>query len=68
MYTVLYLFLSRCSHFLLFKTDYEDYGDYWRGDYEVTEAGDYDYSRDQLMKDVEHTFAEVMRLRSSHII
>lgn len=23
-----------------------------RGDYEVTGAGDYDYSRDQLMKDV----------------
>lgn len=25
----------------------------------MTGAGDYDYSRDQLMKDVEHTFAEV---------
>ncbi|XP_068818348.1 angiotensin-converting enzyme 2 isoform X3 [Capricornis sumatraensis] len=42
--------------------DYEDYGDYWRGDYEVTGAGDYDYSRDQLMKDVERTFAEIKPL------
>lgn len=50
MYTVLYLFLSRWSHFLLFKTDYETTGTIGEGDYEVTGAGDYDYSRDQLMK------------------
>ncbi|XP_059943107.1 angiotensin-converting enzyme 2 isoform X2 [Mesoplodon densirostris] len=42
--------------------NYEDYGDYWRGDYEVTGAGDYDYSRDQLITDVERTFAEIKPL------
>lgn len=49
------------SFFFFLKADYEDYGDYWRGDYEVTGAGDYDYSRDQLIRDVERTFAEVTR-------
>uniref|UniRef100_A0A8D0JCB2 Angiotensin-converting enzyme n=2 Tax=Sus scrofa TaxID=9823 RepID=A0A8D0JCB2_PIG len=42
--------------------NYEDYGDYWRGDYEVTGTGDYDYSRNQLMEDVERTFAEIKPL------
>ncbi|XP_029095804.1 angiotensin-converting enzyme 2 [Monodon monoceros] len=42
--------------------NYEDYGDYWRGNYEVTGAGDYDYSRDQLITDVERTFAEIKPL------
>ncbi|XP_059994890.1 angiotensin-converting enzyme 2-like, partial [Lagenorhynchus albirostris] len=42
--------------------NYEDYGDYWRGDYEVTGASDYDYSRDQLITDVERTFAEIKPL------
>lgn len=43
----------------LSKTDYEDYGDYWRGDYEAEGPSGYDYSRDQLIEDVERTFAEV---------
>lgn len=41
------------------KTDYTDYGDYWRGDYETEGAPGLEYSRDQLVKDVERTFAEV---------
>ncbi|XP_004710002.2 angiotensin-converting enzyme 2 [Echinops telfairi] len=39
------------------KNGYEDYGDYWRGDYETTE-----YSRSQLIKDVEHTFEQIKPL------
>ncbi|XP_057395381.1 angiotensin-converting enzyme 2-like, partial [Balaenoptera acutorostrata] len=42
--------------------NYEDYGDYWRGDYEVTGADGYDYSRNQLIADVERTFAEIKPL------
>lgn len=41
------------------KQDYEDYGDYWRGDYEAEGTGGYDYSRNQLIEDVERTFSEV---------
>ncbi|XP_074048496.1 angiotensin-converting enzyme 2 isoform X2 [Macrotis lagotis] len=41
---------------------YEDYGDYWRGNYEVEEQGAYAYSRSQLMKDVEDTFQEIKPL------
>ncbi|XP_037369021.1 angiotensin-converting enzyme 2 [Talpa occidentalis] len=37
---------------------YEDYGDYWRGDYEA----DGYYTRNQLMEDVERTFAEIKPL------
>ncbi|XP_006892457.1 PREDICTED: angiotensin-converting enzyme 2 [Elephantulus edwardii] len=36
---------------------YEDYGDYWRGDYETE-----DYSRTQLMQDVEETFQQIKPL------
>ncbi|XP_004435206.1 PREDICTED: angiotensin-converting enzyme 2 [Ceratotherium simum simum] len=42
--------------------NYEDYGDYWRADYEVEGAGDYNYSRNQLLEDVERTFAEIKPL------
>lgn len=48
--------------FLLFlKTDYEDYGDYWRGDYEEEWTDGYNYSRNQLIEDVEHTFTQVTK-------
>lgn len=36
--------------------NYEDYGDYWRGDYETEGTGGYDYSRNQLIEDVERIF------------
>ncbi|XP_007951028.1 angiotensin-converting enzyme 2 [Orycteropus afer afer] len=36
---------------------FEDYGDYWRGDYET-----YDYGRNQLIEDVERTFAQIKPL------
>lgn len=60
MYTVLYLFLSLTFFsFSFFKTDYEDYGDYWRGDYETEGTNGSAYNRDQLIEDVDRTFAEV---------
>ncbi|XP_012585871.1 PREDICTED: angiotensin-converting enzyme 2 [Condylura cristata] len=37
--------------------NYEDYGDYWRGDYETDS-----YTRNQLIEDVERTFAEIKPL------
>lgn len=42
--------------------NYEDYGDYWRADYEVEGEGNYDYSRTQLIEDVESIFAEIKPL------
>ncbi|KAM9040028.1 angiotensin-converting enzyme 2-like [Sarcophilus harrisii] len=42
--------------------DYEDYGDYWRGDYEVEESVEFDYSRSQLKQDVEKTFSQIKEL------
>ncbi|XP_048192746.1 angiotensin-converting enzyme 2 [Perognathus longimembris pacificus] len=42
--------------------NYEDYGDYWRGDYEAQGAGGYNYDRNQLIDDVERTFAEIKPL------
>ncbi|KAM6143732.1 angiotensin-converting enzyme 2 isoform 1-T1 [Erethizon dorsatum] len=42
--------------------NYEDYGDYWRGDYEAEGADGYNYSRNQLVEDVERTFAEIKPL------
>nr|QMQ39211.1 angiotensin-converting enzyme 2 [Rhinolophus sinicus]QMQ39220.1 angiotensin-converting enzyme 2 [Rhinolophus sinicus] len=41
---------------------YEDYGDYWRRDYETEESPGPGYSRDQLMKDVERIFTEIKPL------
>ncbi|XP_008839098.1 angiotensin-converting enzyme 2 [Nannospalax galili] len=42
--------------------NYEDYGDYWRGDYEAEGADGYEYNRNQLIQDVERTFAEIKPL------
>ncbi|XP_060230507.1 angiotensin-converting enzyme 2 [Meriones unguiculatus] len=42
--------------------NYEDYGDYWRGDYEAEGADGYNYDRNQLIEDVERTFAEIKPL------
>nr|QHX39726.1 angiotensin I converting enzyme 2 [Oryctolagus cuniculus] len=42
--------------------NYEDYGDYWRADYEAEGADGYDYSRSQLIDDVERTFSEIKPL------
>ncbi|KAM4799332.1 angiotensin-converting enzyme 2 isoform X2 [Urocitellus parryii] len=42
--------------------NYEDYGDYWRGDYEAEGADGYGYNRNQLIEDVERTFAEIKPL------
>lgn len=41
---------------------YEDYGDYWRSDYETEGPSGFQYSRDQLMKDVERIFKEIKPL------
>uniref|UniRef100_A0A4W3HYL1 Angiotensin-converting enzyme n=1 Tax=Callorhinchus milii TaxID=7868 RepID=A0A4W3HYL1_CALMI len=41
---------------------YQDYGDYWRGNYETKDIGEYAYSRDDLVKDVESLFEEVKPL------
>ena len=42
--------------------NYNDYGDYWRGDYEAEGADGYNYNRNQLIEDVERTFAEIKPL------
>nr|7WSK_A Chain A, Processed angiotensin-converting enzyme 2 [Mammalia] len=42
--------------------NYEDYGDYWRGDYEEEWTGGYNYSRNQLIQDVEDTFEQIKPL------
>ncbi|XP_071463030.1 angiotensin-converting enzyme 2 isoform X2 [Marmota flaviventris] len=42
--------------------NYEDYGDYWRGDYEAEGADGYGYNHNQLIEDVERTFAEIKPL------
>lgn len=42
--------------------NYKDYGDYWRGDYEAEGAEGYNYNRNQLIEDVERTFAEIKPL------
>nr|XP_006122891.1 angiotensin-converting enzyme 2 [Pelodiscus sinensis] len=41
---------------------YSDYGDYWRGNYEVNDPTEYAYSRNQLMEDVEATFEQIKPL------
>ncbi|XP_073421359.1 angiotensin-converting enzyme 2 [Dendrobates tinctorius] len=42
---------------------YEDYGDYWRGNYEtLTDDIKYKYSREDLMNDVEDTFKQIVPL------
>ncbi|KAG8450383.1 hypothetical protein GDO86_002874 [Hymenochirus boettgeri] len=41
---------------------YQDYGDYWRGNYETQAAGKYAYTRDDLIVDVERTYNEILPL------
>ncbi|XP_008062810.1 angiotensin-converting enzyme 2 [Carlito syrichta] len=41
---------------------YEDYGDYWRGDYAAEGVDGYDYNSTQLIEDVEHTFEQIKPL------
>ncbi|EMP25694.1 Angiotensin-converting enzyme 2 [Chelonia mydas] len=41
---------------------YSDYGDYWRGNYEVDNSPEYAYSRNQLIEDVETTFEQIKPL------
>ncbi|XP_004449124.1 angiotensin-converting enzyme 2 [Dasypus novemcinctus] len=42
--------------------NYEDYGDYWRGDYETEGEDGYGYNRSQLIEDVESTFEKIKPL------
>ncbi|NWZ73318.1 ACE2 enzyme, partial [Acrocephalus arundinaceus] len=41
---------------------YSDYGDYWRANYEAKSPENYQYSRDQLIEDVEKTFEQIKPL------
>ncbi|CAH2219630.1 angiotensin-converting enzyme 2 [Pelobates cultripes] len=41
---------------------YNDYGDYWRGNYETIATGDYYYSRDDVIRDVNETFDQILPL------
>lgn len=41
---------------------FQDYGDYWRGNYETLATDKYKYSRDDLIADVKATFQEIMPL------
>uniref|UniRef100_A0A8C9FMG3 Angiotensin-converting enzyme n=1 Tax=Pavo cristatus TaxID=9049 RepID=A0A8C9FMG3_PAVCR len=43
-------------------SDYSDYGDYWRANYETDYPEEYKYSRDQLVQDVEKTFEQIKPL------
>ncbi|XP_065597441.1 angiotensin-converting enzyme 2 isoform X2 [Cyrtonyx montezumae] len=42
--------------------NYNDYGDYWRANYETDYPEEYKYSRDQLVQDVEKTFEQIKPL------
>ncbi|XP_041066850.1 angiotensin-converting enzyme 2 [Carcharodon carcharias] len=41
---------------------YEDYGDYWRGNYETDDDEEYAYSRKDLLRDVKSLFGEIKPL------
>ncbi|XP_043850607.1 angiotensin-converting enzyme 2 [Dromiciops gliroides] len=41
---------------------YEDYGDYWRADYEIEGSSESAYSSSQLIEDVENTFLQIKPL------
>ncbi|XP_038658667.1 angiotensin-converting enzyme 2 isoform X3 [Scyliorhinus canicula] len=41
---------------------YDDYGDYWRGNYETDDVGKYAYSREDLLTDVNSLLNKVMPL------
>lgn len=54
-----------CSlNFLFFLKEYEDHGDYWRGDYETIDGPEYSYSRDQVMEDARRVYKEVGQKKS----
>uniref|UniRef100_A0A672T8C5 Angiotensin-converting enzyme n=1 Tax=Sinocyclocheilus grahami TaxID=75366 RepID=A0A672T8C5_SINGR len=42
--------------------NYEDHGDYWRGDYETIDEPEYSYSRDQVMEDARRIYQEILPL------
>ncbi|KAF4107393.1 angiotensin-converting enzyme 2 [Onychostoma macrolepis] len=42
--------------------NYEDHGDFWRGDYETIDEPEYSYSRDQVMKDTRRIYQEILPL------
>ncbi|XP_056324387.1 angiotensin-converting enzyme 2 isoform X1 [Danio aesculapii] len=42
--------------------NYEDHGDYWRGDYETIDDPKYSYSRDQVMEDARRIYKEILPL------
>uniref|UniRef100_A0A8C1ZDQ6 Angiotensin-converting enzyme n=1 Tax=Cyprinus carpio TaxID=7962 RepID=A0A8C1ZDQ6_CYPCA len=42
--------------------NYEDHGDYWRGDYETIDEPGYSYSRDQVMEDARRIYQEILPL------
>uniref|UniRef100_A0A671P0S0 Angiotensin-converting enzyme n=1 Tax=Sinocyclocheilus anshuiensis TaxID=1608454 RepID=A0A671P0S0_9TELE len=42
--------------------NYEDHGDYWRGDYETIDEPEYSYSRDQVMEDARRIYKEILPL------
>jgi len=46
-------------NFFFFLKEYEDHGDYWRGDYETIDGPVYSYSRDQVMEDARRVYMEV---------
>uniref|UniRef100_A0A674DIS5 Angiotensin-converting enzyme n=1 Tax=Salmo trutta TaxID=8032 RepID=A0A674DIS5_SALTR len=41
---------------------YEDYGDYWRSNYETIDDSPYNYARGQLMTDVRRIYKEILPL------
>ncbi|XP_068126885.1 angiotensin-converting enzyme 2 [Hyperolius riggenbachi] len=42
--------------------NFKDYGDYWRGNYETQATDKYKYSREDLVKDVDETFEQIVPL------
>ncbi|KAL1265889.1 hypothetical protein QQF64_003916 [Cirrhinus molitorella] len=42
--------------------NYEDHGDYWRGDYETFDEPIYSYSRDQVIEDARRVYQEILPL------
>ncbi|TRY62286.1 hypothetical protein DNTS_025838 [Danionella cerebrum] len=42
--------------------NFEDHGDYWRGDYETIDEPKYTYSREQVMEDARRIYNEILPL------
>ncbi|XP_062845892.1 angiotensin-converting enzyme 2 [Trichomycterus rosablanca] len=42
--------------------NYQDYGDYWRANYETIDESKYSYTRDELMTDVRRIYKEILPL------